>query len=388
MLFDATLRRELSRSFGATLVVILTIVITMMLIRTLGLAAGGTVAPEDVVLLLGYTALGHLPTMLALSLFVAVVVTLGRMYRDSEMAIWFASGLGLGRFVRPVLGMAWPVLVVVGALLLFVWPWGNQSSAELRSRYEQRSDLSRVAPGVFQASRDGSRVFFVDRASQEGVEGHNVFVLTRQPPLESVVSARSGQLMTEGADRVLQLDQGQRTETDSKTGMHTLSSFERYRVVVGESAARSAEAAAPKTLPTLALIHNPNLRHQAELAWRFGLLLAAANLLLLGVGLAATQPRRATNWNLLLALLSFIVYFNLINLSQAWIASGKFGMGGTMLVLHGGMFALGLALIWWRDNAAVLRLFGGTRGARRAGPKPARVPSSDRPMDPAGEGRP
>jgi lipopolysaccharide export system permease protein len=74
------------------------------------------------------------------------------------------------------------------------------------------------------------------------------------------------------------------------------------------------------------------------------------------VGLAATQPRRASNWNLLLALLSFVVYFNLINLSQAWIASGKFGMGGVMLALHGGMFALALALIWWRDHAAVLQL--------------------------------
>src|SRR5574343_2087931 len=207
MLFDSTVRRELARSFGATLVVILTIVITMMLIRTLGLAAGGSVAPEDVVLVLGYFALGHLPTMLGVSLFIAVVVTLGRMYRESEMVIWFASGLGLGRFVRPVLRMAWPVLLVVAALVLFVWPWGNQSSAELRSRYEQRSDLSRVAPGVFQSSRAGSRVFFVDRASQEGVQGHNVFVLTRQPPLESVVSARSGTLRDEGGDRVLRLEQ-------------------------------------------------------------------------------------------------------------------------------------------------------------------------------------
>ena len=67
MLFDSTLRRELARNFGATLVVILTIVLTMMLIRTLGQAAGGRIAPQDVVLLLGYVALGHLPTMLALS---------------------------------------------------------------------------------------------------------------------------------------------------------------------------------------------------------------------------------------------------------------------------------------------------------------------------------
>src|SRR6185295_12066041 len=97
MLFDSTLRRGLARSFGATLVVILTIVLTMMLIRTLGQAAIGNVSPQDVVLLLGYLALGQLPTMLALSMFISVVATLGRMYRDSEMAIWFASGVGLTR---------------------------------------------------------------------------------------------------------------------------------------------------------------------------------------------------------------------------------------------------------------------------------------------------
>ena len=132
MLFDSTLRKDLARTFGATLVVILTIVLTMMLIRTLGLAAGGKVSPQDVVLLLGYTALGHLPTMLNLSLFIAVVATLGRMYRDSEMAIWFASGAGLSRFVRPVLRMSWPVLAVVLVLVFFVWPWGNRNSADLR----------------------------------------------------------------------------------------------------------------------------------------------------------------------------------------------------------------------------------------------------------------
>ena len=75
MVFDSSCV-ELARSFGANLVVILTIVLTMFLIRTLGQAAIGRVSPRDVVLLLGYTALGHLPTMLALSLFIAMVGTL------------------------------------------------------------------------------------------------------------------------------------------------------------------------------------------------------------------------------------------------------------------------------------------------------------------------
>src|SRR6218665_3994213 len=194
MLFDSTVRKELAQSFGVTLVVILTIVLTFMLIKTLGQAAGGKAAPQDVLLLMGYASIAHLPTMLALSMFVAIVATLGRMYRESEMTIWFASGIGLSRFVRPVLRMAWPVLLVVVVLELLIWPWGNQNSAQLRERYEKRSDLSRVAPGQFQTSRDGSRVFFIERDSEDGRSGRNVFILASQPKRESVTTSSKGHI--------------------------------------------------------------------------------------------------------------------------------------------------------------------------------------------------
>lgn len=106
MLFDSSIRKELGRSFGATLVVLITVVMTMMLIRTLGQATKGTVSPSDVMLVMGFTVLGQMSTILTLSLFVAVVGTLSRMYRDSEMAIWFASGQGLASHLRPILRFA------------------------------------------------------------------------------------------------------------------------------------------------------------------------------------------------------------------------------------------------------------------------------------------
>ncbi len=342
--------------FGGILIVILTIVLTMMLIRTLGMAAGGAVAPQDVVLLLGYTALGHLPTMLALSLFIAVVMALGRMYRDNEMAIWFASGLPLARFVRPALRMGWPVLLVVAALVLFVWPWGNRESADLRDRYQQRSDLSRVAPGVFQTSRDGKRVFFIERDSPDAINARNVFILSNNGTREAVTSARGGHLESIDGDRWLVLERGQRNEADSANGDKMLSNFDNYHILATERALRQAEERPPKAMRTIDLLRRPDLRNQGELAWRVGLLCGAANLLLLGIGLAANNPRRASNWNLLFALLAFVVYYNFINLSQAWIASGRFGMGAALLGLHGGALVLALALIWWRDHAAVLRL--------------------------------
>jgi lipopolysaccharide export system permease protein len=353
MLFDSTVRKELARSFGATLVVILTIVLTMMLIRTLGLAANGAVAPQDVVLLLGYTALGQLPMMLALSLFIATVVSLGRMYRDSEMAIWFSSGVGLARFARPVLRTGTPVLLVVGLLALLVWPWGNLKTNELKLRYEQRADIMRVAPGSFQSSADGNRVFFIEREGDAAGVGRNVFLLSKSGERESVTTARAGRLENEGADRLLVLDAGHRSEQDARTGEHTRLNFEHLRMLVDPGKARAAETMPPKAQSTLALLREPSPRNHGELVWRLGLLFGAANLLLLGIGLSASNPRRASNWNLLFALLAFIVYYNLINVSQAWVTAGRLGMGASLFLLHGTALASALGLIWWRDNASV-----------------------------------
>jgi lipopolysaccharide export system permease protein len=350
MLFDSSLRSDLSRSFGGTLVVILTIVLTMMLIRTLGQAAVGRIAPQDVVLLLGYTALAHLPTMLALSLFIAVVATLGRMYRDSEMAIWFASGVGLTRFVRPVLRTAWPVLLVIALLALFVWPWVNQRGTEMRERFERRSDLSRVAPGQFQTSSDGKRVFFIERDSEDGRSGRNVFILSTLGATESVTSARTGHIELVGDDRFLVLDRGQRNEQDLKTGEKSLSRFENYRVLAGERALSRLEDLPPKARRSIELLRQPTPRHQGELTWRLGLVFGAANLLLLAIPLSAANPRRASNWNLLIALLVFIVYYNVINLSQAWVGAGKLGMGSAIALFHGGAFLLAIGLLWSREQ--------------------------------------
>jgi lipopolysaccharide export system permease protein len=352
MLFASTVRKELSRGFGATLVVILTIMLTNALIRTVGQAASGAVSPQDVVLLLGYLSLGQLPMMLALSLFIAVVLGLGRMYRDSEMVIWFASGVGLRRFIRPVLSTCWPVLLVSTLLLLIVWPWGHRSSQELRDRYQQRSDLARVTPGVFQRSSDGRRVFFVERESLDGVNARNVFILSNPVNAESVTTAKAGRLEVQGDTRYLVLEQGQSNQLRTPSGERTLSSFETYRVPAGESAARSAQRLPPKLTDTLTLLREPTPGNQGELTWRLGMMLGAGNLLLMGIGLSATNPRRASNWNLLFALLTFVVYYNLINLSQAWVASGRWPMGAVLLALHGLVLALALALLWWRDHGA------------------------------------
>src|SRR2546427_1116858 len=93
MLFDSSIRKELARSFGATVVVLITVVMTMMLIRTLGQAYKGNVSPSDVLLVMGYTVLGQLPTILGLGLFVAVVGSLSRRSEEHTSELQSQSNL-------------------------------------------------------------------------------------------------------------------------------------------------------------------------------------------------------------------------------------------------------------------------------------------------------
>lgn len=363
MLFDSTLRKELSRSFGGTLVVILTIVLTMMLIRMLGMAAGGEVSPQDVVLLLGYTTVSHLSTMLGLSLFIAVVSTLTRMYRDSEMAVWFSSGLSLTRFVRPVLRFAAPMVITSVVLMLFVWPWANRNVTQLRESYEQRSDLSRVAPGQFQTSGDGKRVFFLDKQSTSSTTGHNIFILDQQDGRESVTTAQLGRIESAAdGSRQLVLDNGARTDLDLRGNTRTISRFDRYSVRISEKVIARLDEVPPKARDTLDLFMQPSPLAHGELAWRLGMTLAMANLLLWGIGLATGGPRGGNNWVMLVALMGFIVYFNLISLSQAWVGAGRVSLWAVLLAVHGSLFLGALALLWWRiDGATWLARRFGTR---------------------------
>ncbi len=366
MLFDSTLRRELARNFGGTLVVILTVVLTIMFIRTLGQAALGRVSPQDVVLLLVYIGLGNLPTMLGLSLFIAIVATLSRMYRGSEMTIWFASGVSLTRFVRPLLRTSWPVLLVIALLALFAWPWQNRRIDELRNDYDRRSDLSRVAPGQFQTSGDGQRVFFFEGGASDTATGRNVLVVSSKGEVESVTTAKSGRIETDRDGRFVLLDRGQRNEQNTQSGEKTLSRFETYRSQAGDRVADAANSQPPRTLFTIELLRDPTAANLGELVWRLGLIFAGANVILLGLGLSASNPRHASNWNLLFALLGFFAYYNFINLSRSWVTSGRVSVAAALFITHGSAFALGVILLWWREHGINRGVAPRRRGRRRA----------------------
>ena len=317
MLFQSSIRRELARSFGATLVVLVTIVMTIVLIRTLGQASRGFIDPQDVMLFMAYAALGRMPTILTLSLFIALVGTLSRMYRDSEMVVWFTSGQSLASLLGPLFRFSWPVLLLISLMSLFVWPWTNQQSQDMKGRYESRGDLDRIAPGQFQESSSGNRVFFIDRTTSGNEKSNNnVFIAANEKGKSSVTTARSGRIEMKDGVQVLVLENGQRLESVNGKPALKISEFEQYGSNTGDVTPLSSDFIEAKLLSTRSLIKAQTRGNLGELAWRLGLALAAINFVVLAVALASVNPRGGRSGNIIFVLLTFIVYNNLLNLGQ------------------------------------------------------------------------
>src|SRR4029079_13582349 len=108
MIFQRALLREFASLAGAVFMALFSIAVTINLVRLLGKAAGGSIPTDAVLAFLGFFALGALPILLSPTMFISVLVTVTRCWRDAEMLIWFPAGQPLTAWPRPVLMFALP----------------------------------------------------------------------------------------------------------------------------------------------------------------------------------------------------------------------------------------------------------------------------------------
>jgi lipopolysaccharide export system permease protein len=355
MIFLRTLLREFANLAIAVFLSLFLIAITTRLIRLLGHAAGGKIPSDAVVAFLGFSALGVLPVLLSLTLFITVLLALNRAWRDSEMVIWFSAGLSLTAWMRPVLIFAAPLVFVIALLSLVISPWSAQMAEQYRSKLDSRDDLSRVEPGSFGESRSKERVFFVESVAGDKASVQNVFV-------NSIQHRRTGVMMSErgyteyapNGDRFLVMLTGRRYEGVPGEADFGIAEYERYATRIQTREGDEPEAT-HKSLTTFELLERPTRANLGELLWRIGIPLSALILALLAVPLSFVNPRAGRSVNLLFALLTYMVYSNLLSISQARVALGRLPFATGWWLVHAIMLAVLAALFLHRVSPYWLR---------------------------------
>jgi lipopolysaccharide export system permease protein len=205
-----------------------------------------------------------------------------------------------------------------------------------------------VTPGVFRESRNSDRVFFVDKLTERDDVVNNVFVQSTQDNRLGVIVAQKGFIETEpNGDRFVVLQNGRRYEGTPGALDYRTVDFDRYALRIEPKEAKR-EAPSTKAMSTLDLFEQHKPEQVAELHWRIGLPLAVLVMGLFAVPLSVVNPRSGRSWNLIVAILTYILYNNLLSIFQAWTAQGKIPGWVGLWPVHLAMLAA-IALLFYRQ---------------------------------------
>ena len=123
MILTKYLIKETLKSELAILFILLVIFLAQQLVRVLGSAVNGNV-PVDVILpLLGLGMPTMAQLMLPLSLFLALLLTLGRLYSESEITVMQACGIGPNALVKVGLILSIVTAAIAAYNSLYLTPW-------------------------------------------------------------------------------------------------------------------------------------------------------------------------------------------------------------------------------------------------------------------------
>jgi lipopolysaccharide export system permease protein len=281
-------------------------------------------------------------------LFISILLTLSRCYRDSEMAVWFCSGIGLTRWIRPVIWYAVPVVSLIALLSLLLSPWALRKADEFKTKLESRDDVTSATPGMFRESRQADRVYFIDNVNEGSNRVGNIFVQSNQNGKLGTMVARQGlQETLPNGDRFLVLLNGTRYEGTPGRRDYRIVEFERYAMRIDAAPVKQANPQL-RTMTTSALWRNPTTWNLSELEWRFGLPISAAILALLAVPLSYVNPRAGRSLNLILAIVLYMLYSNMISVTNSWVGQGKLSPAIGLWGIHSAMLSLTLLMFYRR----------------------------------------
>lgn len=344
---DRYIAKELLFTTAAVTSVLILILIAQALSSVLSDAVADGLPLGTVAKLLGYNIIGLLGVVVPLSILLSTLITVGRLYRDSEMAAFNACGVSLLRFCQPALMVAAGFALMAGLLSLIVTPWSLRQQEALVAGVAQQSPLAFLSPGTFSEIGDGADTFYSEDISKDGKRISTVFVYTESKEEWAVEVARYAdyQRDEEKGDEYLVLLDGQRLESGDEG--FRLTDFAKHGLRLPTRATDSAAVDAA-ALPTVDLFSSDDPVLRAELHWRFAMPLAVLVLTVLAVALSHSAPRKGRFGNVLYGLLAYIAYANAMVVMRRQISVEKIPEVPFLWWAHAALIVLALTLFIWR----------------------------------------
>lgn len=321
------LTRYLVREFGKSLIAVAAVLVLIYMSNQvatlLAQVAAGQMASDVVFGLLFLKWVNNLRLVLPPAFFIAVLLTLGRMYSEQEMTVLAACGIGQRRIYRALLLVAVPLTVFMVWLSFFAGPWSTRLANLIQDQAQERADVTGISAGRFKESTRGDVVFYAEKLSHDRRRMQQVFVQSADGGRLGVLIARKGHQYVDAktGDRYLVLEDGRRYQGEPGQADYRIVRFKEYAVLIEEHA-YTPSAQREGALPTAELWHRASAEDMAELHARLASPLGILLLGLLAVPLSPTRPRQGRYGKLFFAIVIYVVYANLAIMAQSWTGRG------------------------------------------------------------------
>lgn len=329
--------KEAAQTSLAVALVLSVIFTILVLTKLLGRAAGGQHSSDVVFWLMGLELLSSLEILLPLAVYLGILLTLGRWYRDSEMTVLAASGVGLEKVSVPVMILAGSFSVMVAAVALVLAPWANTAAQQVKNESKSKTEVSTIEPGVFMELRDSRNVLYAERVGDGGVL-ENVFIHGGESPNRHVVVADTAWQLdnTHTGEKFLVLEKGSMYQGVAGEPDYEWVEFGAYRVRI-KSKHLKKPAPPLDGVPSLDLLRSQDRYYAAEWHWRLAKPLSVLVLAVFAMVMAHTDPRRGRMANLLAAVLLYFIYVNALGIGESLLKEGAVPQVLGLWWVHGGL---------------------------------------------------
>ncbi|MDT8398555.1 MAG: LPS export ABC transporter permease LptF [Pseudomonadales bacterium] len=319
-IIDRYLLHEVLKPFIVVLVILAGLFASFSSARFLAEAVTESLGFAALLQLVLLRTLIALEVLMPVAIYVAVIIGLGRLYKDQEMAVLSAAGISRYRVIYVVMLLAFPVGIASGLLSVFARPWAYTASYLLDARAQAELNTDRFQAGRFYGDDNNGSVLYIQAKGRVNRDMENIFYYDSRDQGSQVIVAREARrLLLPGEKPQLKLSEGYIYEL-MPTGSNE--STLKFREMVYSSGVDDEVGYKLKAAPTAALLKSDLPNEIAERQWRLSRPLATILLALLAIPFSRVSNRQAKGEKSLIAALIFAVYYNLSGLARTWVEQG------------------------------------------------------------------